>query len=70
MRAVVKEAVMTKKIAQFLNGVKTEMSKVSWPPREELIGSTFIVVILSGLLAVFIFCIDTVLSNIMRLFFG
>ena len=60
--------IMFKRIAGFLSDVKQEMSKVSWPSREELIGSTYVVLILSGIMAVYIFGIDTLLSNILKLF--
>jgi len=59
---------MFRRIAGFLSDVKQEMSKVSWPSREELIGSTYVVLILSGIMAVYIFGIDTLLSNILKLF--
>jgi len=58
---------MFRRIAGFLSDVKQEMSKVSWPSREELIGSTYVVLILSGIMAVYIFGIDTLLSNILKL---
>ena len=58
---------MFRRISNFLADVKQEMSKVSWPSREELIGSTYVVIIISGLLAVYIFGLDTVLSNILKL---
>jgi preprotein translocase subunit SecE len=34
------------KLLSFLNEVKIELMKVSWPSREELVGSTIIVCIL------------------------
>ena len=58
---------MFRRISNFLAGVKQEMSKVSWPTREELIGSTYVVIIISGILAVYIFVLDTILSNILKL---
>ncbi len=61
-------SIMFRRIAGFLSDVKQEMSKVSWPSREELIGSTYVVLILSGIMAVYIFGIDTLLSNILKLF--
>jgi len=58
---------MFQRISNFLTDVKQEMGKVSWPSKEELIGSTYVVIIISGLLAVYIFGLDTVLSNILKL---
>jgi preprotein translocase subunit SecE len=57
---------MFKKISKFLHDVNTEMSKVSWPSREELINSTMIVAVVSIIFTLFIFSVDYVLSWIMR----
>ncbi len=57
---------MIKKAVNYLRDVRTEMSKVSWPTREELTESTVIVIILSMVLAVFVFGIDQTLSNIIK----
>jgi preprotein translocase subunit SecE len=57
---------MFKKLATYLRDVKIEMSKVSWPTRDELMESTAIVILLSLVLAVFVFVIDQGLSNILK----
>ncbi len=57
---------MFDKIARFMNDVKAEMSKVSWPTRPELINSTMIVAVVSVLFTIFIFSADYILSWIMR----
>ena len=46
------------KVKSFFVNVKSEMIKVSWPTREELLNSTGVVVISVAILAVFIGCID------------
>ncbi|MFQ5769276.1 MAG: preprotein translocase subunit SecE [bacterium] len=56
-------------IVKFISDVNQEMSKVSWPNYEELKGSTVIVVILSLILAIYIFASDTILRNIIQLIF-
>ena len=56
-----------KKIGQFLQEVKVELSKVSWSTRTELVGSTAVVIVLTSLIAVFIFCIDFALARLLRL---
>ena len=58
---------MFKKLANYLKDVRTEMAKVSWPTREELKESTVIVIILSLILAVYVFTVDTGLSNILKI---
>ena len=51
------------KITQFITEVKVEMQKVSWSTREELIGSTTVVIVSTLLLAIFIGIVDIVLSR-------
>jgi preprotein translocase subunit SecE len=58
---------MFAKIGKFLSDVRQEMNKVTWPARDEIIGSTYIVIVLSGIMAGYIFGIDTILSNILKL---
>ncbi|MFQ6114707.1 MAG: preprotein translocase subunit SecE [bacterium] len=60
---------LIEKPVKFLTEVNQEMSKVSWPSYEELKGSTIIVIILSLILAAFIFFSDTILSNILKLIY-
>ncbi|HID39736.1 MAG TPA: preprotein translocase subunit SecE [Calditrichaeota bacterium] len=60
---------MIKKIQQFIKDVQTEMAKVSWPTRNELMNSTLIVIVVSLLFTVFIFVADLIISNFMKLFY-
>ncbi len=57
---------MFKKAKEFINGVVFEMKKVSWPSWPELKGSTLVVLVLSLLLAIFLFLIDTILSRLVN----
>jgi len=59
---------MISKITKFINDVKVEMAKVSWPTREELINSTMIVAVVSILFTTFIFVADLIISRVMQLF--
>lgn len=52
-----------KKTVNFLNEVKTELSKVSWSSRQELIGSSFVVIVTTSILTLFIGLIDLILSK-------
>jgi len=61
---------MFKKIVKFISDVKVEMNKVSWPTKDELLNSTYIVIILSALLSLFIFGVDTLLNNMVKLLLG
>jgi len=51
------------KTANFITEVKVEMQKVSWSTKEELIGSTTVVIVSTLLLAMFIGMVDIVLSR-------
>lgn len=50
----------------FLGEVKAELKKCTWPTRQELIGSTMVVVISVAILGVFVGLSDTVLMGILR----
>ena len=54
---------MVKRIQQFGSDVKYEMSKVSWPDWEGLKSSTYVVLILSLILTLFLFVVDLILSR-------
>jgi len=58
---------MIKSATKFLQDVRTEMSKVSWPTRQELKGQTWIVIIVSFFFALFIFVVDHLLSWLLNL---
>ncbi|RKY30042.1 MAG: preprotein translocase subunit SecE [Candidatus Omnitrophota bacterium] len=55
-----------KKAVNFLTEVKVELSKVSWSSKQELFGSTLVVITITFLLALFIGVVDLVLSNILK----
>lgn len=57
------------KIKKFLLEVKTELGKVSWSTRQELAGSTVVVITLTIFAAIYIGIIDLVLSKILSLMF-
>ncbi|MCM8790086.1 MAG: preprotein translocase subunit SecE [Candidatus Omnitrophica bacterium] len=54
---------MANKLAIFFKDVKVEMTKVSWPNKDELIGSTVIVLISLAILSLFIGVCDVILSK-------
>ena len=54
---------MIKKFQQFGSDVKYEMSKVSWPDWGSLKGSTYVVLVLSFILTLFLFIVDLFLSK-------
>jgi preprotein translocase subunit SecE len=54
------------KIKEFLEDVRKEMKKVSWPDQDELVDYTIVVVIFTILLSAFIFAVDQVYSTILE----
>jgi len=54
---------MIKKFQQFGSDVRYEMSKVSWPDWDSLRGSTYVVLVLSFILTLFLFIVDLFLSK-------
>ena len=57
------------KVIKYLGEVRQETGKVIWPARQELQGSAAIVIVLSLILAVFVFFTDFILTNILRVIF-
>jgi preprotein translocase subunit SecE len=58
---------MANKFSGFFNDVKLEMGKVSWSTRDELIGSTIVVIVSLAVLSIFIGICDVVLSSAVNL---
>ncbi len=61
---------MLEKIKQFLKEVKFELTKVTWTSKQELIYSTYVVIVVSIVLAIFIGIVDVVLSNLANMLLG
>jgi preprotein translocase subunit SecE len=57
---------MANKFFGFFNDVKLEMGKVSWSTRDELIGSTIVVIVSLAILSIFIGVCDVVLSAVVN----
>ena len=53
---------MIEKAKKFVNDVIIEMKKVSWPTRNELKGSTMVVIWTVFILSIFIGIVDRILS--------
>ncbi len=60
---------MINKITKFISEVKQELGKVSWSTRQEVIASTFVVITVTALVAVFIYVIDILLTKILTVMF-
>ncbi|MEX0927945.1 MAG: preprotein translocase subunit SecE [Balneolales bacterium] len=57
------------KLKEFFEGVKKEMSKVSWPTQKELVDNTVIVVVFSIIISLFIFGVDQVYSTALEVIY-
>lgn len=57
---------MNFKVAEFLQQVKAELQKVTWPTRKETYGSTMVVIVLVLLVAVFLWVVDSGLSAMIQ----
>ncbi len=55
---------MIEKIKQFFREVKTETSKVVYPNREELIGSTWVVIVTVVAISMFLGVVDLTLTKV------
>jgi len=58
---------MINKIKKFIQEVISELKKVAWSTKQEVIDSTWIVVISAAFLGIFIWLADTVLTQFLRL---
>ena len=61
---------MIQKISQYFNGIQTEMKKVTWLSKEEMLGSTVIVGVFSVMVALFLFFVDFGLSEFVSRIIG
>ena len=59
---------MIGKITKFFGEVKTEMSKVTWSSREELVHSAVIVLTVMIVLAIFLGIVDFIFARLVHTF--
>ncbi|MFH1397863.1 MAG: preprotein translocase subunit SecE [Candidatus Omnitrophota bacterium] len=55
-------AIINKPI-NFIKEAKAELSKVAWSTREELIGATIVVIVITAIMGIFIGIVDVLLSK-------
>ena len=51
------------KITKYWNETQLEVKKVAWPTKDEMIGSTMATIVISALLALFIWTVDMGVSK-------
>lgn len=57
---------MIQKVIHFFEEIRIELGKVTWPSREEMVGSTGVVILFSILMALFIGTFDLLLSKMVE----
>ncbi len=59
-----------RKLRTFLESVKIELAKVTWPTRKETVATTGVVVVIIVLISFYLGVCDLVLAKLMRLILG
>ena len=58
------------KFIKFLKEIQGELRKVTWPTKDELIGSTIVTIVVSLVVALFIGVVDRIFVLIINSIFG
>jgi preprotein translocase subunit SecE len=58
------------KLTKFLKEVRAELTKVTWPTRNELIGSTVVTIVVTVIVSLFIGLVDRLLVLATKTIFG
>jgi preprotein translocase subunit SecE len=66
----VPEALMIRKVIDYLKKVKAELEKVAWPTRRDLTNSTGVVLVLVAIVTVFLGIVDYILYVIVTRILG
>ncbi|MEE9168580.1 MAG: preprotein translocase subunit SecE [bacterium] len=61
---------MFRKLSTFVQEVRSEMTRVTWPTRDELKDSTKVVIWVSFVFVVFTFIIDNIFKYLFDLIYG
>lgn len=63
----VKEA--PRNLLNFYGDVKTELKKVTWPGRQEVYGTTLVVIIAVFFFGIYLYLVDVLLKNVVQSIF-
>lgn len=58
-----------KKIIDYIKSVRSEWFKIVWPSRDTVIRTTILILVFSGLTALFFFAVDSVLNALVSWIF-
>ena len=56
------------RLKAYFKGVRSELKKVAWPSRKELLNYTGIVLIISIIVAIVVYILDILLNGILGIF--
>lgn len=56
------------KMSTYFKGVKSEMGKVIWPNKKELINYTGVVILISGIISLIVYLLDIGIHRLLALF--
>ena len=57
------------KLVKFVKETKAEMIKVTWPTKQEIIGSTIVTVVVAIIVSIFVGIVDFALDKAVRAIF-
>ncbi len=61
---------MLAKTKDFLQEVKEELGKVTWPTRKETVATAWVVIVIVLLISLYLGACDIILAKLMRLILG
>ncbi len=56
------------KMSTYFKGVRSEMRKVIWPSKKELINYTGVVILISAIISIIVYLLDIGLHEVLKLF--
>lgn len=59
---------MIQRLTNYLKGVRAEVSRVSWPTRNEVISLTALIILLVVIVTLYVWGVDGILGTILKLF--
>lgn len=59
-----------KTFREFLVDVRKETGKVSWPAKDEVVGTTTVVIIYTTIVGVYLFAVDAMITPVINWFFA
>ena len=62
LKKIKKNGASMKKIMDFIRGVRAEWFKIVWPTRAEVVRATIMILVFSGMAALFFFVVDSILN--------